>query len=167
MIIDKITVNGLFHKHNITLDFNRKLNVLLGANGTGKSTVLRIVDALQKEDFVELVKYEFDSLDITTTVIKTTETSDPIDLSEIEDIEEIKRTIQESNIDDLKDKVTIHIDQEDLIPSVELIKEWYEAYFTSRYEFQHISFPVGIDDQESYLQEVLDDAFMLIEDLYY
>ena len=65
MDIKYLKINGLFNKYNIELDLDRKLNILLGANGTGKSTVLKILDALQKKDFVTLSSFVFQSISIT------------------------------------------------------------------------------------------------------
>ena len=60
----KIRVNGIFDRYNNEVDVDKKCNILIGENGIGKSTTLKIVKAFLSGDFVELLKYYFNSIEV-------------------------------------------------------------------------------------------------------
>ena len=43
MAIETFTIKKLFRKHDITIKLDEKCVILLGANGVGKSTALKIL----------------------------------------------------------------------------------------------------------------------------
>lgn len=63
--IEKIKIYGLFYKYNVSLDFSRKCNILVGANGVGKTTILKMVECLSNDNYIALSKYTFSSMDVT------------------------------------------------------------------------------------------------------
>lgn len=63
--IEKIKIYGLFYKYNVSLDFSRKCNILVGANGVGKITILKMVECLSNDNYIALSKYTFSSMDVT------------------------------------------------------------------------------------------------------
>ena len=145
MNIVSLKINGLFHKYSVFLDFSRKLNVLIGANGTGKSTVLKMIVALQKEDFVELARYDFDSVDVVAT--GTFE----------------KSANNDDSMTQKKCDVKIHIQYEDLFPTLEYMKESYELYFRANEDYQ--SHPSWMREEE-FVHTLLSKTFQLFENLY-
>lgn len=60
----KIRVNGIFNRYNNEVDVDKKCNILIGENGIGKSTTLKIVKAFLSGDFVELLNYYFNSIEV-------------------------------------------------------------------------------------------------------
>ena len=52
--IEKIKIYGLFYKYNVSLDFSRKCNILVGAN-----------ECLSNDNYIALSKYTFSSMDVT------------------------------------------------------------------------------------------------------
>ena len=64
MDILKLRINSLFQKYSIELDLRKKMNILYGANGIGKTTVLRFYQALVKNDFIEILRWDFESIEV-------------------------------------------------------------------------------------------------------
>ena len=60
----KLRINKMFGKYTNELDLFKKCLILIGENGLGKSTILKIVDNLIKGDFLELCYSNFESIDI-------------------------------------------------------------------------------------------------------
>jgi ABC-type lipoprotein export system ATPase subunit len=46
MKIKKLSVEKLWNKHTFTIDFNDDITILIGKNGSGKSTILNLIDYL-------------------------------------------------------------------------------------------------------------------------
>lgn len=57
-IIKRIEVRNLFGKFDLSWELNPDVNILVGINGSGKSTVLRIVNALLSNDYKILKNLE-------------------------------------------------------------------------------------------------------------
>lgn len=51
-----IEIEGLFEQYDVKLNMNNQLNILIGENGIGKSTILKIVYSVFKSDLIELCK---------------------------------------------------------------------------------------------------------------
>ena len=64
MDILKLRINNLFQKYSVELDLRKKMNILYGANGIGKTTVLRFYQALVNNDFIEILRWDFDSIEV-------------------------------------------------------------------------------------------------------
>ena len=62
----KIRINRIFGKYNNEIDLDNNCNILIGENGIGKSTTIKIINYLLKLDYVSLIKYYFDSIEIIT-----------------------------------------------------------------------------------------------------
>lgn len=60
----KIVINKLFGKFNTKIKIDKKLNILVGENGVGKSNILRICNLVLNNNYAELTKYYFDSIEI-------------------------------------------------------------------------------------------------------
>ncbi len=59
-----IKINGLFNRTNITLDFDNEVNVYIGENGLGKTTVLNCVYYVLKKKFSKLSEIVFDDISV-------------------------------------------------------------------------------------------------------
>jgi predicted ATP-binding protein involved in virulence len=53
-IIKKIEIKGLFHQYDLQWDLNPDVNILVGINGTGKSTVLKAINASLSKEYTYL-----------------------------------------------------------------------------------------------------------------
>lgn len=62
--IVKVKINKIFGKYNYEIDFNKKINILIGENGIGKSTIIKIVNCILNYNYIGLIKYYFDSIEI-------------------------------------------------------------------------------------------------------
>lgn len=60
----KIVIKKLFGKFNTELELDKKLNILVGENGVGKSNILRICNLVLNNNYAELTKYYFDCIEI-------------------------------------------------------------------------------------------------------
>lgn len=60
----KLKIKNLFGYRNYDLDFNNKITVLIGENGSGKSTILKIINALLNEDLITLSQIDFEEINI-------------------------------------------------------------------------------------------------------
>lgn len=59
VILKRIKIDKLYKYKNFDIDF-QKQSCLIGINGTGKSSILRIIDAFltKKIDFLRMLDYE-------------------------------------------------------------------------------------------------------------
>lgn len=62
--IKKIKIQGLLNKYDVEVGLLAGSKIIIGANGVGKSTILKIIDCLFRGDFVGLIKYSFKRLDL-------------------------------------------------------------------------------------------------------
>lgn len=60
----KIVIKKLFGKFNTELEIDKKLNILVGENGVGKSNILKICNLVLNNNYTELTKYYFDCIEI-------------------------------------------------------------------------------------------------------
>ncbi len=60
----KIKINNLFGLYNNEIDLDRRCNILIGENGVGKSTILKIIKCIADLNFIELAEFYFDSISI-------------------------------------------------------------------------------------------------------
>ena len=65
--IKKIKINKLFGRYNNELDLSSRAIIFIGENGVGKTTTMKILQNLMNLDFKELIKYDFESIDLETT----------------------------------------------------------------------------------------------------
>jgi predicted ATPase len=59
-----IKIEGLFGKFDYNLDLSGKLNILIGENGDGKSTVINIINNIFNFDFISLTSIKFTRIEI-------------------------------------------------------------------------------------------------------
>ena len=60
----KIKIKGLFGGYSNEIDLSNRCNILIGENGIGKTTTLKIIYNLLTFNFVEITKYYFKSIEI-------------------------------------------------------------------------------------------------------
>ncbi len=65
MAINKVRINNLFNQYDITIDLTKECTILIGPNGVGKSTILKILSCLVRRDFVNIIASPFNSMEIT------------------------------------------------------------------------------------------------------
>lgn len=59
-----LKINKLFGYNDISIDLSKRCIALVGENGVGKTTLLKIIEFLSKGDFIELLKYKFQSIEL-------------------------------------------------------------------------------------------------------
>ncbi len=64
MTLKTFTIKKLFNKYDITIKCDDKCVILLGVNGVGKSTSLKLLKSFIDSDFVNICAVPFDSIDI-------------------------------------------------------------------------------------------------------
>ncbi len=62
--IQKFKVNGFWHRLTAECDFNDDVNVIIGRNGTGKTTFMNILHAILVVDMDKIIENDFDSIEI-------------------------------------------------------------------------------------------------------
>ena len=64
MVIKSLNVNGLFGYINKSIEFDEELTILVGINGSGKTTILQIIEWLFTPSISKLSSIEFKTLDL-------------------------------------------------------------------------------------------------------
>ncbi len=62
--IAKVTINGFWHRFDASGKFLPDVNIIIGKNGTGKTTFMNILHAVLTADVASLSEHEFDSATI-------------------------------------------------------------------------------------------------------
>lgn len=62
--IKSVSIKGLWDVKNININFNDDVNILIGGNGSGKTTFLRIVESLLNVDLGAIEEIVFDEVEI-------------------------------------------------------------------------------------------------------
>ena len=63
--LSKIEIRSLYHKANIVLDVNKDCTILIGENGIGKTSAIKIAQCLITGDFISVGNFVFDEIIIT------------------------------------------------------------------------------------------------------
>ena len=69
----EVKIKNLFGYRNYDLKLNNKVNILIGENGSGKSTILKMLICIFNNDFVELSKIPFEEINVKLPVKKDNE----------------------------------------------------------------------------------------------
>ena len=62
--IEHLEINGFWQKFNARCNFNPDVNIIIGRNGTGKTTFMNILHAVLTVDITELAEKDFESVTI-------------------------------------------------------------------------------------------------------
>ena len=62
--IKSVSVKGLWDVKNININLNEDVNILIGGNGSGKTTFLCIVESLLNVDLASIEEIIFDEVEI-------------------------------------------------------------------------------------------------------
>ena len=62
----KMLIEGLFEIHNVEIDLDNRLSIMIGENGIGKTTILNIIYYLSTNDLPKLTKYTFKRINLIT-----------------------------------------------------------------------------------------------------
>lgn len=57
-------ISGLFGRYDVDLDFEKEVNIFIGENGLGKTTILNCLYYVLEKKFVQLGEVHFDSIEI-------------------------------------------------------------------------------------------------------
>jgi len=106
MKIKKLSVEKLWNKHTFTIDFNDDITILIGKNGSGKSTILNLIDNLLSNGKNNKL-YEFSSINLSfdeKREITVKQTSLNMQ-DKIEELDSIKNLIAQLQKDILNKKI--------------------------------------------------------------
>lgn len=110
-MIESIRIEKLFgERKDIEFEFNDNLTILIGGNGTGKTTLLNLINIIINETYQNLFEYEFDLIKVEfedkTLLIKKIEGF--INLKEINKKEkiEIKTSIAKDTSLDIEEEIS-------------------------------------------------------------
>ncbi|WGG44185.1 AAA family ATPase [Rossellomorea sp. DA94] len=59
-MINSLKIKGLFGYKDVDIDFDENITLLIGRNGSGKTTILNILNSIISGDFDFLIHYKFD-----------------------------------------------------------------------------------------------------------
>lgn len=59
----QVKINGLWGKTDIVFDLYKDSTILIGENGIGKTTALKILESVLDLNFIRMAKYKFDSIE--------------------------------------------------------------------------------------------------------
>lgn len=90
--IERITIKGLFGKNDVILNFEKEVNIYIGENGLGKTTILNCLYYILHDDYVKLSEISFDEI-----LVKFKSESE-ISISKADVLKYIKRTRRGRNI---------------------------------------------------------------------
>lgn len=62
MLLKSLSIRGLHRTLNLDVTFDRQVTLLVGINGSGKTSILNVIDWLLRPDFRRLALAQFDSL---------------------------------------------------------------------------------------------------------
>ena len=62
--VSNVTISGFWQKHTITSQFNDDVNIVIGKNGTGKTTFMNILHAALLVDIESLFENDFSKISL-------------------------------------------------------------------------------------------------------
>ena len=61
--VEKIKIRKLFHKYDIDIDLANPVNILIGANGIGKTTIIKLLDNYYNKNYIDMLAAPFEGID--------------------------------------------------------------------------------------------------------
>lgn len=62
--LESVTINNFWQRFTATSDFNQDVNIIIGKNGTGKTTFMNILQSVLSVSIDEIATYDFESIEI-------------------------------------------------------------------------------------------------------
>ncbi len=153
--IQKIEIKGLWSKYNIEWELHPEVNILAGANGTGKSTVLKLIaGVLTGGRFAKKVEEQIEKIEITFNNGKTIRVSIDITSNWIKSVDVGPRANEKIPVFDLTDweKTTGQswgpLDIRNNLPIVSIVSTFDEPI---RELYKTIEFQAAPKEVETYL----------------
>ena len=109
--IEKVTINGLFGKKNISLDFSSGVRIIVGENGLGKTTILNILNELFKGNPENIIDYPLDSVKIKAESLSDEFIFTREEMRRFRELEKrVSEDLEKPGVDKLLDKLMDTID---------------------------------------------------------
>lgn len=129
----RIKIKKLFRVCDMDLAFNNNLNIIAGENGCGKSTIMKIMDNIINNDFIELVKIPFDTIELCIGKVSENITFSELEQLEISKNPEFRFAVRES----LEETSSF----DDFIKRIFQKSEKFKKYSFSYDDNEYASFP--------------------------
>lgn len=62
--IKQLNIEGLFDEYNVELPLDREVNIFIGENGMGKTTILNILNCILSGNYGKLTSIAFNSIQV-------------------------------------------------------------------------------------------------------
>ncbi|WP_314327010.1 AAA family ATPase [Fusobacterium pseudoperiodonticum] len=86
--IEYISIIGLFGRYNVKISLDNQVNIFIGENGLGKTTILNCVYYILENKYLKLLKIKFSEIQVK---FKNNETLYTVSIEDIEDYENRKK----------------------------------------------------------------------------
>ena len=139
--LERIKIKKLFHKYDVDIDLSNPVNILIGANGIGKTTIIRILDNYYNMNYIDVLAAPFEAIEYTY----------------IEDAEDLFE-LTEGGL------IKINYDYNDFFPEKSKVVESFREQYSTHVYSQQTSFAEKENDEQR-IQRAVDRFDKMIDEL--
>ena len=161
MNITRLQIKKLNGKYDFNIDLNRRCTIIVGANGVGKTTILKIIECISIYDFYGLLKFSFEEIIFDYSIsdyktgsasVKYSDLMPPIDsiIDKTIDICKSMETITDSECEFISTKTKVYL--QDLLDNRKLNRIVYEMI---NQNYDEAQFVISLTDKDLALTRYL------------